>query len=75
MTYPQLNQHDEDALFDYINGENDALILETPTSTDYYYLKGWYDTKAKLARGELTEQLETIASCSINASIDDWEVF
>ena len=75
MTHPQLNQQDKDALFEYINGENDALILDSPTSTDYYYLMGWYDTKAKLARGELTNQLETLTNKSINADIDDWEVF
>lgn len=54
MNYSQLSRRDEDALFEYINGENDALTLETPASDDYYYLSGWYETKAKLARGELT---------------------
>jgi hypothetical protein len=54
MDYLQLSSRDEDALFEYINGENDALTLETPASDDYYYLSGWHETKAKLARGELT---------------------
>ncbi|MGV2831987.1 hypothetical protein [Myxosarcina sp. GI1(2024)] len=54
MDYLQLSSRDEVALFEYINGENDALSLETPASDDYYYLSGWYETKAKLASGELT---------------------
>ena len=58
MTHPQLNlQADEDALFDYIDGENDALALEQPASNNYYYLMGWHDTKDKLAKGELTIEL------------------
>lgn len=75
MTHPHLNQHDEDALFAYIDGENDALVLDAPVKNDYYYLMGWYDTKAKLARGELTAQLKIITSCNVNACIDDWEIF
>jgi hypothetical protein len=63
MTYTDLDwwrseQADEDALLNYIDGENDALTLDKPTSNDYYYLMGWHDTKEKLARGELTIELE-----------------
>ena len=60
MTHPQLNQQDEDALFDYINGENDALVLDSPVIHNYYYLMGWHDTKARLERGENIPQLEEI---------------
>ena len=75
MTHSQLNQQDKDAMSEYINGENDALELDIPTSDDYYYLMGWSDTKAKIARGELTNQLETTNNHSSNTDIDDWEVF
>ena len=75
MTHPQLTQQDKDAMSEYINGENDALELDIPISDDYYYLMGWYDTKAKLARGELTNQLKTTTNHSSNTDIDDWEVF
>lgn len=57
MNYSQLSSRDKDALFEYINGENDALNLETPASDDFYYLSGWHETKAKLARGELTIEM------------------
>ena len=53
MDYSQLNRRDEDALFARIEGENDALILETPNSDDDDYLMGWQDTKTKIANGEL----------------------
>ncbi|WP_319422166.1 hypothetical protein [Pleurocapsa sp. FMAR1] len=57
MNYSQLSSRDEDALFEYINGENDALTLETPASDNCYYLSGWHETKAKLASGELTNEM------------------
>ena len=53
MDYSQLSKRDEDALLNRIDGENDALNLETPSSNDHYYLTGWHDTKARLANGEL----------------------
>lgn len=53
MNYSQLSRRDEDALFARIEGENDALILETPISDDDYYLTGWHDTKTRIANGEL----------------------
>ena len=72
MTHPQLNlQADEDALFDYIDGENDALTLEQPASNNYYYLLGWHDTKDKLARGELT--IEFKEEKVNNLDDDNWE--
>ena len=75
MTHPQLNKQDEDALFDYTNGENDALVIDNPALNNYYYLMGWYDTKAKLARGELTNQMETVNNHSGYAELDETEVF
>jgi hypothetical protein len=53
MIHLQLTQQDKDALFEYINGENDALVLETPALNNYYYFIGWYETKAQLDRGKL----------------------
>ena len=70
MTHSQLSRQDEDALFEYINGENDALVLENPVLHNYYYLMGWYDTKAKLARGEIIPQLKEIAEYE---TTEDWE--
>lgn len=58
MDYSQLSRRDEDALFARIDGENDALILETPNSDDYYYLTGWHDTKNRIANGELNKVKE-----------------
>ncbi|HHP7231700.1 MAG TPA: hypothetical protein ACFCUY_12680 [Xenococcaceae cyanobacterium] len=62
MTHLQLTQQDKDALFDYINGENDALVLDVPALNNYYYLMGWHETKAKLDRGEIISKIEEIAS-------------
>jgi hypothetical protein len=70
MTHLQLTQQYEDALFEYINGENDALVLETPALNNYYYLMGWHETKARLDRGEIIAQIEEIARYE---STDDWE--
>lgn len=61
MIHLQLTQQDEDALFDYINGENDALVLDSPALNNYYYLMGWHETKARLDRGEIIAQIEEIA--------------
>ena len=73
-----LHQRDEDALFEFINGQNDALNLKSPQSKDYYYLQGWHDTKRKLARGELCQQFEQhIAEIEYqkNWTPDEWEEF
>ena len=73
-----LHQRDEDALFEFINGQNDALKLNSPQSEDYYYLQGWDDTKRKLARGELCQQFEqSIAEIEYqkNWTPDEWEEF
>lgn len=53
MTHPYPNKQDEDALGDFIDGENDALVLDEPLSNDYYYLLGWNSTKERIANGEL----------------------
>lgn len=75
MTHLQLNKQDEDALFDYINGENDALVLDNPALNNYYYLMGWHDAKASLERNELTERIENINNNLINEELDEIEVF
>lgn len=75
MTHLQLERQDEDALFDYINGENDALVLDNPALNNYYYLMSWHDVKASLERGELTERLENINNNLINEEIDEIEIF
>ena len=75
MTHLQLERQDEDALFDYINGENDALVLDNPALNNYYYLMGWHDTKTSLERNELTERIENINNNLINEELDEIEVF
>lgn len=57
MDYLNLSSQDTDALYSFIDGENDALILDTPASEDYYYLMGWEDIKYRIAQGELQFQL------------------
>ena len=57
MDYLNLSSQDTDALDSLIDGENDALILDTPASEDYYYLMGWHDVKYRIDRGELQFQL------------------
>ena len=52
----QFSSRDEDAIFAHINGENDALTLETPNSDDDYYLTGWHNTKTRIVNGELDNE-------------------
>ncbi len=67
MNYSQLNSRDEDALFARIEGENDALTLETPNSDDHYYLTGWHNTKTRIVNGELDKaNLESESKKSID---------
>ena len=48
-----LAQRDEDALFAFINGQNDALSMLSPQdSNDPCYMDGWRDAKRRLAKGE-----------------------
>lgn len=56
MDYQNLSSRDKDALDSFTDGENDALILNTPASEDYYYLLGWEDIKYRIDRGELQFQ-------------------
>ncbi len=73
-----LNQRDEDALFEFINGQNDALNLNSPQSEDYYYLLRWHDTKRKLARGEQARGFEKVQAeiqLQKNWTADEWEEF
>jgi hypothetical protein len=73
-----LSQRDEDALFEFINGQNDALNLKSPQSDSYYYLQGWYDTKRKLARGKQAREFERVQAeiePQENWTADEWEEF
>lgn len=65
---------DEDALNQFIDGQNDAIDLLTPQSQDYYYLLGWQDAKRKLASGELCWVYEKQQEPS-RSDDDDWEEF
>ena len=47
-----LNHEDEQALSEFIDGENDAITLIKPQSDSYYYLEGFKQTKRKLASGK-----------------------
>jgi hypothetical protein len=39
----------DDAYFEYINGQNDAIDLMPPQSNNKCYLEGWHDAKRRLA--------------------------
>jgi hypothetical protein len=48
-----LAQRDDDALFAFINGQNDALLMLSPQdSNDPCYMDGWRDAKRRLAKEE-----------------------
>ena len=65
--------YDEQALSDFIDGQNDAIDLLSPQSDSPYYLEGWHDTKRRLADGELCWVYEQQQQ-TFNDD-DDWEVF
>ena len=65
--------YDEQALSDFIDGQNDAIDLLSPQSDSPYYLQGWQDTKRRLAKGELCWVYEHQQQ-AFNDD-DDWEVF
>ena len=81
MNYSQLNRRDEDALSARIEGENDALTLETPNSDDGYYLTGWHNTKTRIVNSELDNESKKsidfgtlqLAATSLHWNLDFYE--
>ncbi len=69
-----MTRQDEDARFEFINGQNDALSMLSPQSQDPYYLQGWHDTKRRLASGELCWLYEKQQQ-QPPAATEDWEEF
>ena len=45
---------EEDQYYCYVEGQDDALTLETPQEPDdYFYMMGWNDTLKKISTGEI----------------------
>jgi hypothetical protein len=73
------DETDDDAIFLYNCGGEDALSLISPQQQDYYYLQGWHDTKHKLASGELCQEFERVQKEIEDLQnwtyTDNWEAF
>lgn len=65
----------DDAYFEYINGQNDAIDLISPQSNNKCYLEGWRDTKRKLANGELCQVYEEKQKQLKPSTDNQWEEF
>ena len=65
----------DDAYFDYINGQNDAIDLISPQSNSKYYLEGWHYAKRKLAKGKLCWVYEERQKQNEFSTDNQWEEF
>jgi hypothetical protein len=65
----------DDAYFEYINGQNDAIDLMPPQSNNKCYLEGWHDAKRRLASGELCWIYEERQKENEPSTDDRWEEF
>lgn len=65
----------DDAYFEYINGQNDAIDLISPQSNNRCYLDGWHDAKRKLAKGKLCWIYEERQNQSELSTDNQWEEF
>ncbi|MGK7883057.1 MAG: hypothetical protein AB4057_00325 [Crocosphaera sp.] len=70
--------YDEEARSEFIDGQNDALIMINPLHPDSpYYMMGWQNTQDKLSKGDpqVCKALINAIYEALQPIEDNWEEF